>query len=104
MILPELLLGRFFYLSPLACLVREQISLRDAHRKLAREILGEKRPNQLSALDARLLRDTRDFYRQAQWRYLDVVLGAAPPTFPLFLRENRHADGDTEYDHLDDDG
>lgn len=66
-------------------LIREHKSLEDARRlQVNRLLAGRTTDDGLTTVERRMLQDILDFYRHVEWRYADVVLGAPPPTFPLF--------------------
>lgn len=70
-------------------IIREHKSLEDARESHVNRILERsRRGREMSALDHQHLRDIQDFYRHTEWRYVDVVLGAPPPTFPLFPKSH----------------
>jgi len=68
-------------------IVREQQALQAAQELQIASLLGRKSFDQLSAADQRACTDIYDYYRHVQWRFADVVLGAPPPTFPLFRND-----------------
>ncbi|HEX5760180.1 MAG TPA: hypothetical protein VF121_13400 [Thermoanaerobaculia bacterium] len=85
------LLGFGYLYDPVAkargTLIREHSSLEEARQaQVDRLLAGRAVDDGLTTLERRVLLDILDFYRHVQWRYADVVLGAPPPTFPLFRR------------------
>jgi hypothetical protein len=68
-------------------IIREQGVIEEARAEQVASFLSGRNVDQLTHLDRRSLREIMDYYRYVQWRYADVVLGAPPPTFPMFRND-----------------
>lgn len=78
-------------------LIREQKALQSAQEDQLKHVLGGRQIDDLPHLERRMFNDALEYFRHVQWRFTDVVLGAPPPTFPLFRRDpSRANDEDSE--------
>ncbi len=68
-------------------LVREQQALQEAQAQQLSHVLRGRKISDLQPPERRVFDDTLEYYRHVQWRFADVVLGAPPPTFPLFHQD-----------------